>query len=254
MVQQAKKDGRLVQFASFLALCNLKHSKLAAHPQTYSGESCSVGDNVNDDRGHRSVFAEQGASASQMAAGRFLDTISRLLARQAKPTTRYQCIRRYKCQKHQTHALSEKECTTGVDKTTSRRTKQWDSIEESMVPLDRNLYGHPMAGILSERKLEEVLLKHNLGKVSTWECLSAHRKSQMFLPVHVDDIKMVGKENVGLMWRKRYRLEGTDPWLNQTFLCCTQRQTVVGHHAVQAKADLFRSHHDRGDERGAKQQ
>ena len=33
----------------------------------------------SDDCGHGAVFAEQGASASQMAAAKFLDTISKFL-------------------------------------------------------------------------------------------------------------------------------------------------------------------------------
>ena len=35
--------------------------------------------NVKNDNGHSAVFTEQGASAPQVAAARFLDTISRLL-------------------------------------------------------------------------------------------------------------------------------------------------------------------------------
>ena len=36
------------------------------------------GDNVKDEEGHRAVFTEQGASGSQMAAAKFMDTISKL--------------------------------------------------------------------------------------------------------------------------------------------------------------------------------
>ena len=28
----------------------------------------------------------------------------------------------------------------------ARRTQQWDSIGDPIVPLERNLYGHPLAG------------------------------------------------------------------------------------------------------------
>ena len=35
-------------------------------------------DNVRDDNGHKAVFTEQGASASRVAAGTFVNTISRL--------------------------------------------------------------------------------------------------------------------------------------------------------------------------------
>ena len=41
-------------------------------------ESCSGGRNVEDESGYKAVFTEQGASASQMAATKFLQTISRI--------------------------------------------------------------------------------------------------------------------------------------------------------------------------------
>ena len=37
-----------------------------------------LGDNVKDEEGHRAAFTAQGASMSQMAAAKFLDTISKL--------------------------------------------------------------------------------------------------------------------------------------------------------------------------------
>ena len=37
--------------------------------------------------------------------------------------------------------------------------KSWSSMEDPVVPLERNLYGHPWAGLLWERHFEKVLLK-----------------------------------------------------------------------------------------------
>ena len=33
-------------------------------------------------------------------------------------------------------------------------------MEDPVVPLERNLYGHPLAGLLWERHFEKILLKH----------------------------------------------------------------------------------------------
>ena len=44
--------------------------------------------------------------------------------------------------------------------------KSWSSIEDPVVPLGRNLYGHPLAGVLWERQFEKILLKHGWEKVS----------------------------------------------------------------------------------------
>ena len=49
-------------------LCHLKHSELAKHLQRYKGRVVL----------HKAVFTEQGASASRVAAGTFVNTISRL--------------------------------------------------------------------------------------------------------------------------------------------------------------------------------
>ena len=38
--------------------------------------------------------------------------------------------------------------------------KSWSSMEDPVVPLERNLYGHPLAGLLSERPFENILSKH----------------------------------------------------------------------------------------------
>ena len=45
-------------------------------------------------------------------------------------------------------------------------------MEDPVVPLERNLYGHPLARLLWERQFEKVLLKHGWEKIPNWECLS----------------------------------------------------------------------------------
>ena len=51
-------------------------------------------------------------------------------------------------------------------------------MEDPVVPLERNLYGHPLAGLLWERQFEKVLLKYGWEKVSNWECLLVHREER----------------------------------------------------------------------------
>ena len=38
--------------------------------------------------------------------------------------------------------------------------KSWSSMEDPVVPLERNLYGHPLAGLLWEKQFEKILLKY----------------------------------------------------------------------------------------------
>ena len=44
------------------------------------------------------------------------------------------------------------------------------------VLVERNLYSHPLAGLLWERQFEKILLKHGWEKIPNWECLFVHRE------------------------------------------------------------------------------
>ena len=89
------------------------------------------------------------------------------------------------------------EPTSFVDHVNLGRTQR------QMVLLERNLHGHPLAGLLWERQIEKALKELGWEKVPNWECLLVHRKQKLFLSVYVDDIKMAGKkQNLALMWKK----------------------------------------------------
>ena len=38
--------------------------------------------------------------------------------------------------------------------------KSWSRLEHPVVPVERNLYRHPLAGLLWKRQIEKVLLQH----------------------------------------------------------------------------------------------
>ena len=42
--------------------------------------------------------------------------------------------------------------------------KSWSSMEDPVVPLERNLYGHPLAGLLWERQFEKNPIETWLGE------------------------------------------------------------------------------------------
>ena len=84
--------------------------------------------------------------------------------------------------------------------------KSWSSVKDSVVLLERNLYGHSLAGLLWERQLEKILLQHGLEKISNRECLFVHREKGLFLSVYVDDIELAGKQrNRDPMWKVRVK-------------------------------------------------
>ena len=58
-------------------------------------------------------------------------------------------------------------------------------MEDPVVLLERNLYGHPLAGLLWERQFEKVLLKHGWEKIANWECLFVHREKGLIILICV---------------------------------------------------------------------
>ena len=47
----------------------------------------------------------------------------------------------------------------------------WSGMEDPVVPLERNMYGHPLAGLLWKWQFEKVLLDYGWEKVPKCECL-----------------------------------------------------------------------------------
>ena len=103
--------------------------------------------------------------------------------------------------------------------------KSWSSMEDPVVPLERNLYGHPLAGLLWERQLEKILLKYGWEKVSNWERSFVHCEKGSFFSVYVDDIKLAGKkQNINPMWKvlnKEVDLGEPTSFFDHVYLGCT---------------------------------
>ena len=109
--------------------------------------------------------------------------------------------------------------------------------------LKRNLYGHPLAGLLWEKQFEKFLLKYGWEKVSNFECLFVHREKG--LSVYVDDIKLAGKkQNIDPMWKvlnKEADLGEPTSFLDHVYLECTQRQNEIRKDIVDNCRTMFES-------------
>ena len=103
-------------------------------------------------------------------------------------------------------------------------------MEDPVVPLERILFGHPLAGLLWQRQFEKTLLKYCWDKASNWECFFVHRE-KLFLSVYVDDIKLAGKkQNLDPMWKllnKEVDLGEPTYFLDHVNRECTQRQCEI---------------------------
>ena len=189
---------------------------------------------MKDDSGSYAVFTEQGSSASQMTAAKLMDIISRLpgCAGQAADDA----ISAY-TQVKMGHAPTllknpKSECPgIWIRPPKHKWPKSWSRMEDPVVPLEQNLYGQRLAGLLWERQFEKILLKYGWEKVFNWECLFVHREKGLFLSVYVDDIKLAGKkQNIDPMWKvlnKEVDLGEPTSFLDHVYLGCTQRQCEI---------------------------
>ena len=140
VIDEARTSGAKVHFASLMDICHLKNAELEAKHQKYKGRVVLRGHIVKDDSGSYAVFTEQGSSASQMTAAKIMDIISRLPGCDGPDI--WIRLPRHKW------------------------PKSWSSMEDPVVPLERSLYGHPLAGLLWEKQFEKIFLKQGLGENS----------------------------------------------------------------------------------------
>ena len=105
--------------------------------------------------------------------------------------------------------------------------KSWSSMEDPVVPLERNLHGHPLAGLSWEKQFEKILLKYGWEKVPNWECLFVESEKKDYSYLCMDDIKLAGKkQNINPMWKvlhKEVDLGEPTSFLDHVHLGCTQR-------------------------------
>ena len=116
-------------------------------------------------------------------------------------------------------------------------------MEDPVVPLERNLYGHPLSGLLWESQFERILLKHGWEKVPNSECLFVHREKGLFLSVYVDAIKLAGKkQNLDPMWKVLNKeVDLGEPTSFLDHLGCTQRQCQTSKDTVDNSRTMFES-------------
>ena len=108
--------------------------------------------------------------------------------RKYKQRTQYPLIRRSKWKMHTTLLKIPKvRKSRYLDTSTKTQMAQimLSSMEDPVVPLERNLHGHPLTGLLWERQFEKILLKHGWEKIPNWECLFVNEKKDYSKPFWV---------------------------------------------------------------------
>ena len=237
VIDKARTSGAKVHFASLMDICHLKNAELEEKKPKYKGRVVLRGDIVIDDSGSHAAFTEQGSSASQMTAAKVTDIISRLPGSDGQATDAVSAYTQVKMEDaHKLLKIQKSECPDiWIRQPRHKWPKSWSSMEDPVVPLERSLYGHPLAGLLWERQFEKILLKHGWEKIPNWECLFVHSEKGLFLSVYVDDIKLAGKkQNLDPMWKvlnifPKYHV----------YLECTQRQCQISKDIVDNYRTMF---------------
>ena len=204
VTNEARSVGRYSSLCIINGHMSSEKCELEAKHQKYKGRVVLCGDIVKDNSGSYAVFTEQGSSASQMTAAKIMDIVSRLPCCDGQAADAVSAYTQVKLEDaHKLLKISKSECPDiWIRLPRHKWPKSWSSMEDPVVPLKRNLYGHPLAGLLWERQFEKILLKHGWEKIPNWECLFVHREKGLFLSVYVDDMKLDGKkQNLDLMWK-----------------------------------------------------
>ena len=117
--------------------------------QKFQGRVVLRGDIVKDDSGAHAVFTEQGSSASQMTAAKIMDIISRLPGCDGQAADAVSAYTQVKMEDaHKLLKIPKSECRDiWIRLPRHRCPKSLSHVEDPVVPLVRNLYGHPLAGL-----------------------------------------------------------------------------------------------------------
>ena len=118
--------------------------------------------------------------------------------------------------------------------------KSWSTVEDPVVPLERNLYGDLLAGLLWERQFEKVGKK-----VPNWKCLFVNREKRLLLSVYVDDVELAGKkQNINPSWKilmKDVDLGEPTSCLDHVHLGCTERECQISKDIVDNYTSMLES-------------
>ena len=145
MIDEARASGVTVHFASLMDICHLNNAELEAKHQKYKGRVVLCGDLVKDDSGSFAAFTVQGSSASQMKAAKIMDIIFRLPGCDGQAADAVSAYAQVKIEDvRKLSKIPKSECPDiWIRLPRHKRQKSWSSMEDPVVPLERNLYGHP---------------------------------------------------------------------------------------------------------------
>ena len=112
---------------------------------------------MKDDSGSYAAFTEQGSSASHMTAAKVMDIISRLPGCAGHTADAVSACTQVKMEDApKLLKIPKSDCPDiWIRLPRHKWPESWSSMEDPVVPLERNLYGHPLAGLLWKGNLRK---------------------------------------------------------------------------------------------------
>ena len=123
--------------------------------------------------------------------------------------------------------------------------KSWSSMEDPVVPLERNLYSHLLAGLLMERLFEKILLQHGWVKGFQLGMLIRTPSKRVILICVRGWHQIAGKkQNINPMRKvldKEVDVGEPTSFLGLVYMGCTQRQCQISKDIVHNHRTMFES-------------
>ena len=118
------------------------------------------GDIVKDDSGAYAVFTEHGSSASHMTAAKVVDVSARLPDCDGQAADAVSAYTQVKMEDvRRLLRIPKSECPDiRIRFPRHEWPKSWANIEDPVVPLERNLHGHPLAAFCVTGNSKNILL------------------------------------------------------------------------------------------------
>ena len=147
---EAHREKKKVHLVTLMDICHLKNAESEPKiTKSTKGRVVLRGDIVKDDSGAYAVFSEQGSSASHMTA-KIMDVNARLPGCDGQAAVAVSAYTQVKLEDApRLHKILKSECPdVWIRFPRHKWPKSLANIEDPVVPLERNLYGHPFAGWL----------------------------------------------------------------------------------------------------------
>ena len=114
---------------------------------------------MKDDSGSYAVFTEQGSSASQTTAAKVVDVVAWLPGCSGQAADAVSACTQVKMEDApELLKIPKLECPDNwICLPRHKWPNSWSRMEDPVVLLERNLHGHPLAGLLWEMQYEKIL-------------------------------------------------------------------------------------------------